>query len=63
MFWVSHGDKQQLDHGTPNQSGWMTMNEALKCARSAIAQGERVIEIRSPTGEVWDEIAIQNKLS
>jgi len=62
-WWVSHGDKQLLDHGTPHQSGWMTVDEALKCAKDAIARGERAVEIRGPGGEVWDEETVKNKIS
>jgi hypothetical protein len=52
-WWVSYGDKQLISHGTLNQSGWMTANEALDWARRQIAAGERVTEIRGPHGEVW----------
>jgi len=62
-WWVSHGDQGLLDHGTCNQSGWMSELEALKCANDAILRGWRVIGIRSPAGEIWDEQAIKDKLN
>jgi hypothetical protein len=61
-WWVSHGDQRLLDHGTCNQSGWMTEREALKCANDAILRGWRAIGITGPSGETWDEKTIIDKL-
>jgi len=54
-WWVSYGDETIINHGTPNQSGWMTADEAVECARRQLQAGDRVIEIRGPSGEVWNE--------
>jgi hypothetical protein len=59
MYWsVTYGGKELFGHGTPSQSSWMTLKEALDFARRQLKKGDRVTQITGPSGELFDETRI-----
>ena len=60
FYWIAILDKAQL---APDHTGCMTFDEALSMGRRAVADGHRVVEIREPTGRVWDDKELTDLLA
>ncbi|WP_028349816.1 hypothetical protein [Bradyrhizobium murdochi] len=60
FFWIAIQDKTQV---SPDHSGWMTLREALASGRKAVTEGRRVIELREPSGRVWNEKELAERMA
>jgi hypothetical protein len=61
-WWISLGDDTTIAQGSPERIAWPTLDEALVFVRNELARGRRVVELRGPSGRVWNETAVRRLL-